>query len=451
MKTREYFEFAVLILAFVAHGLGIFYYLHHFKGKKQPDPGRPGESKQRRQLSRNSSFLFRSEIVMIVGLGVLVNSIGLALSLQLKSVIYLDMIGTAVTALLLGPWWGAVVGLISNSFVNWLLFTGQGAPISIFPWSLVNMAGGFFWGFMAQRDSFRKYVQSAENSNLPHLYYLLQFGVCAACVMSIFGTAVQAALGGNVGLALDPDVAHGIDRLLVGAQGNLRPLFSSTFGTKVGEALALAIPTWVQNWVRYIPDKTISAAIGLAIIRYGLPLFKRELILGGSTGTRPIDNWVGPLTLAISYIPSFIIFLVVPAFRSNYFWFLWTVPLFIACYGILNLLFRGPSGSDLTQARARRLEIYDRAFSSLRKSGAARFPDGLWVGMAVASIFFVLALPALRISAADFYRVGLNFFCVIYAFVFAIRFVFIMAAQNIGSSRLDDPLYTSSDSVQPSK
>lgn len=39
--------------------------------------------------------------------------------------------------------------------------------------------------------------------------------------------------------------------------------------------------SWIQNCLRYIPDKTISVAIALTLIKYGFPLFERELIHGG--------------------------------------------------------------------------------------------------------------------------------------------------------------------------
>jgi energy-coupling factor transport system substrate-specific component len=69
---------------------------------------------------RGSSYLLLNETSVIVAAGVLLNYVGLTLSRHLESILFLDMTGTALVAILLGPWWGAIVALLSNSVVNWL-------------------------------------------------------------------------------------------------------------------------------------------------------------------------------------------------------------------------------------------------------------------------------------------------------------------------------------------
>ena len=71
---------------------------------------------------QKSSSLFLYETGVIVAAGVLLNYLGLTLSRHLHSILFLDMTGTALTAFLLGPWWGAIAALLSNSVVNWLLY-----------------------------------------------------------------------------------------------------------------------------------------------------------------------------------------------------------------------------------------------------------------------------------------------------------------------------------------
>ena len=117
------------------------------------------------------------------------------LSRHLQSILFLDMTGTALAAFLLGPWWGAIVALLSNSLVNWLLYPEVGADVVIFPWSLVNMTGGLFWGIMARQSGFRHYLRAGRNSIFSHAWFLFTFGILGAVVMSIPGTLVQAALG----------------------------------------------------------------------------------------------------------------------------------------------------------------------------------------------------------------------------------------------------------------
>ena len=69
---------------------------------------------------RGTSYLLMYETGVIVAAGLLLNYIGLTLSRHLESILFLDMTGTALVAFLLGPWWGAIVGLLSNSVVNWV-------------------------------------------------------------------------------------------------------------------------------------------------------------------------------------------------------------------------------------------------------------------------------------------------------------------------------------------
>src|SRR4249920_1225606 len=144
---------------------------------------------------RGVSYLLLYETSVIVAAGLLLNYVGLTLSRHLESILYLDMTGTALVAFLLGPWWGAIVALLSNSVVNWLLYPEAGADVVIFPWSLVNMTGAFFWGYMARRAGFRKYLRAGKSSAFSHAWFLFTFGVFGAVVMSIPGTLVQAALG----------------------------------------------------------------------------------------------------------------------------------------------------------------------------------------------------------------------------------------------------------------
>ncbi len=117
--------------------------------------GRPAPT-----VVQRASYLLLYETGVIVAAGILLNYVGLTLSRHLQSILFLDMTGTALAAFLLGPWWGAIVALLSNSLVNWLLYPEVGADVVIFPWSLVNMTGGLFWGIMARRSGISKLLTS---------------------------------------------------------------------------------------------------------------------------------------------------------------------------------------------------------------------------------------------------------------------------------------------------
>jgi energy-coupling factor transport system substrate-specific component len=78
--------------------------------------------------------------------------LGLALSLLGRGVVvfldlplHLDMIGTALAAFSLGPWWAVGVGLATN-----LTGVAISGPSSV-PFALVQVAGGLAWGYGVRR------------------------------------------------------------------------------------------------------------------------------------------------------------------------------------------------------------------------------------------------------------------------------------------------------------
>ena len=126
---------------------------------------------------RGVSYLLLYETSVIVAAGLLLNYVGLTLSRHLESILFLDMTGTALVAFLLGPWWGAIVALLSNSVVNWLLYPETGADVVIFPWSLVSMAGACYWGWMARQAGFQKYLpHRTQLRSVPCLVSLYLWG-----------------------------------------------------------------------------------------------------------------------------------------------------------------------------------------------------------------------------------------------------------------------------------
>src|SRR5262249_44592223 len=132
-------------------------------------------------------------------------------------------------------------------------------------------------------------------------------------------------------------------------------------------------------------------------------------------------------------------------------WPLWLSPLAIACLGIMGLLGKGPSLSEIAEARSQRLNTYERAFAGIPRGGTIRLLDnyGLWFGTSVASIFFLVALPLSGISVWDFYRIALNFSFVVFGFFFTVQLIFIVTAQNLGISRLDDRSTCNTEPTEP--
>ena len=383
---------------------------------------------------RGTSYLLMYETGVIVAAGLLLNYVGLTLSRHLESILFLDMTGTALVAFLLGPWWGAIVALLSNSVVNWLLFPESGADVVIFPWSLVSMTGAIYWGWMARQPGFQKYLRTGKSSALSHAWFLYIFGVVGAAAMSVPGTFVQAALNEHSTFALNPDVAETLHARVLQWEQTVHQYLESLFGLTWGEHVGWWVVNWFQTWVRYVPDKTMSAAIALVVLKYGYPLFERELIHGGPDGERPQDERILPLVLALLYAPSFATLVSSETYGDADYWFLWAMPWAVIVAGYLYLRYWGASESILNDARLQRAERYARALKPIGKEASYEFCRRLTFMTLIASLLFALCLP---IILMDFYRVTFKFFCVVYGFLLVVHLVRIAIAQNISVARAD--------------
>ena len=80
-------------------------------------------------------------VIALVPVASVFNVIGGTVASALKLPIFLDMIGTAVVSMTIGPWWGALVGVITNVTSGFI--TG---PVSI-PFAACNVVGALIWGY----------------------------------------------------------------------------------------------------------------------------------------------------------------------------------------------------------------------------------------------------------------------------------------------------------------
>jgi len=417
---------------------------HRLTAKKDRKPSASPERQAQEPLAsidffsskpfRGTSYLLMYETGVIVAAGLLLNYVGLTLSRHLESILFLDMTGTALVAFLLGPWWGAIVALLSNSVVNWLLFPESGADVVIFPWSLVSMTGAIYWGWMARQPGFQKYLRTGKSSALSHAWFLYIFGVVGAAVMSVPGTFVQAALNEHSTFALNPDVAETLHTRVLQWEQTVHQYLESVFGLTWGEHVGWWVVNWFQTWVRYVPDKTMSAAIALVVLKYGYPLFERELIHGGPDGERPQDERILPLFLALLYAPSFATLVSSETYGEADYWLLWAMPWAVVVAGYLYLRYWGANASILNDARLQRAERYARALKPIGKEESYEFCRRLTFMTLIASLLFALCLP---IILMDFYRVTFKFFCVVYGFLLVVHLVRIAIAQNISVARAD--------------
>lgn len=97
--------------------------------------------------------------------------------------IYLDLSGTLLTALILGPWWAATTGLLSNLVAG--LVAG---PVSI-PFGIVNMSFGLVVGYLADKGWTRSWIKTIVTFVIA---CLVVSGTASIIVVFLFGGATGA-------------------------------------------------------------------------------------------------------------------------------------------------------------------------------------------------------------------------------------------------------------------
>src|SRR5262245_22173048 len=169
-------------------------------------------------------------VVTLVPLAVAVNFVANYAVAALGLPIYLDTIGTFLASVLLGPWWGALAGVLTNvvgavpNGVSNLLF----AP--------VNVAAALLWGYGIRR-----------------------FGLGRNAVLFF---ALAALVGVVTGVLATPIVLF----LFGGSTGHPSDLITAALASFGIERAAL-----VASVASSVPDKVIAAYAGLAITA-ALPL-----------------------------------------------------------------------------------------------------------------------------------------------------------------------------------
>ncbi len=165
-------------------------------------------------------------VVAVIPVAAALNIVGGYINTVLNLPIFLDMIGTMVTAIILGPWWGALVGAITNivnSFIS--------GPISL-PFAVVNVVGALVWGYANMWGWMKKSWS----------FFLVN--VLVATVASIFAVPIYVFIFG-------------------GATGHFADVMTAAF-LAMGQNLIVSV--FSSNILVSLADKIISGFVGLAII-----------------------------------------------------------------------------------------------------------------------------------------------------------------------------------------
>lgn len=183
----------------------------------------------------------------LVVCGVLANLVGIQLQVALALPLHLDMVGTAVVAVALGPWRGAAVGLATN-LLGAVVFGWASIPFA-----LVNVVGALVWGYGVHRWGLGRTLPRFLGLNL--LAGLACSAAALLVIAVVFGPAADASgselLGGLladasawVAMVVSNLVTSAGDKLLSGflalAAVGLLPLAART---RLGDRLVGVAPT----------------------------------------------------------------------------------------------------------------------------------------------------------------------------------------------------------------
>lgn len=94
-------------------------------------------------MKRGLRYDFDLQALMLIPVGVSLNFVGYQLCTILKLPVFIDQIGTMLTAMVAGPWVGLVTGCLGN------IVSGMLNPVAI-PFGLVSMCGGLVAGYFSR-------------------------------------------------------------------------------------------------------------------------------------------------------------------------------------------------------------------------------------------------------------------------------------------------------------
>lgn len=153
---------------------------------------------------QNKKSLILTFGAMSIALNVVLGTVVSALKIPL---LFLDTIGTVLMAVLFGPWWGALVGFLTNVVMG--VTTG---PTAIF-FGIVSVAIALVVGFMAQFD-FTKW------------YIAVLTGLLLSVVAPLIGTPISVALFGGLN-------GSGMDIVVLWLRASGESVFASTFISRI--------------------------------------------------------------------------------------------------------------------------------------------------------------------------------------------------------------------------
>lgn len=216
---------------------------------------------------KGSSRIPLTYVVALVPVAAALNIVGGQINTVLKLPTFLDMIGTAVVAIVLGPWWGALVGAITNIVASFI-----SGPIGL-PFAVVNVAGALVWGYG---------VRNLMMGRTFTLYFVLNLIVALVC--TLFAVPIYVFIFG-------------------GASGHFSDMMTAAF-LAAGQNLVTSV--FSSNIIVSLADKVISGFVALAIIEALPKNLTSKLVLPVSTTMNKVLWILGGVLVGAIFILIFL-------------------------------------------------------------------------------------------------------------------------------------------------
>lgn len=197
-------------------------------------------------------------VIALIPAAVALNVVGSFINDALRLPLFLDMIGTAVVAITIGPWWGALAGALTNTVLGFI-----SSPISL-PFAVANVTGALVWGYGVRWGMGRTMVR----------YFILSLIV--ALMVTISAVPIYIFVFG-------------------GATGHFSDLMTAAF---VGMGQQLVVAVFSSNIIVSLADKIIASFLALAIIEALPPALTNHLEIAKAAQMRIVAWVAGAVVLA---------------------------------------------------------------------------------------------------------------------------------------------------------
>lgn len=161
-----------------------------------------------RSVDSSKGKLRNTYIAIMIPLGVAINLVGGQVASKLALPLYMDSIGTAIVAAVMGPWVGAVSGVLYN--VISALISGNMLSVMF---GLCNIATAFIIGFMAKSGKFTTWVH--------------------AVVATILVALANAIMGAPIAVVVYGGIQGGVDLVVAGFLAAGQDILSAAFLARV--------------------------------------------------------------------------------------------------------------------------------------------------------------------------------------------------------------------------